>query len=131
MSLRLRTNLHPVVWVISGEPWPRACLRAELIQRGYDAIGFEAISTAHWALNLPAALRPSVTVIELSKLSDDQAGIIAFVRDAGRVIAVSGLMHAQSGDLQDLPWAALLIRPSSVGSVADAVDEVVHPRAHV
>ena len=130
MGRRSGNDPHPVVWIISGEAWPRACLRAELISRGYDPIGFEAIITAHWALNFPAALRPSVTVIDLSRQSDDHESLRAFARDAGRVIAVSGAMHAQSGELQSLPWAALLIRPLSVSTVADAVDEVVRPRPH-
>jgi len=38
-------------------------------------------------------------------------------------------MHAQSGELQSLPWAVLLIRPLR-GTVGDAVDEVMRPRAH-
>lgn len=130
MSRRPGNDPHPVVWIVSGERWPRTRLRAELIDRGYGAIGFEAITIAHWALNVPAALRPSVTVIELSRQGDDHERLMAFVRDAGRVVAVSGAMHAQSGELQSLPWAALLIRPLSVGTVADAVDEVLRPRAH-
>ena len=73
---------------------------------------------------------PSVTVIDLSRQSDDHESLRAFARDAVGVIAVSGAMHAQSGELQSLPGTALLIRPLSVGTVADAVDEVVRPRAH-
>jgi hypothetical protein len=130
MGRRPGNDPHPVVWIVSGERWSRTCLRAELIERGYGAIGFEAITIAHWALNVPAALRPSVTVIDLSRQMDDHERLRAFARDAGRVIAVSWAMHAQSGELQNLPWAALLIRPLNVGTVADAVDEVVRPRAH-
>src|SRR5215471_17474158 len=28
-----------VVWIIDAEQWPRALLRAELIERGFDAVG--------------------------------------------------------------------------------------------
>jgi hypothetical protein len=34
MSRGTRNGLHPVVWVVSIEHWPRACLKAELIERG-------------------------------------------------------------------------------------------------
>ena len=37
---------EPAVWVIDSEQWPRACLRAELIERGYDAYGFISIGDA-------------------------------------------------------------------------------------
>jgi len=67
MSRRPGNDPHPGVWIVSGERGPSTCLRDELIERGYDAIGFEAITIAHRALNVPAALRPSVTVIELSR----------------------------------------------------------------
>ena len=37
---------EPVLWVIDSEQWPRAYLRAELIERGYDAYGFMTVSDA-------------------------------------------------------------------------------------
>lgn len=131
MNRRFRNDLHPVVWVVSNEPWPRACLRAELIERGYDAIGFEAISTAHAALNLPAALRPSVSVVDLAGQPDDYRRFRAFVQDAGRVIALASATHAQSPEMQALPWTAVLLRPVSLGAVADAVDAVLRPPPHI
>ena len=36
----------PVVWIVDADHWPRAELRALLIERGYDAIGFESLVDA-------------------------------------------------------------------------------------
>src|SRR5689334_9573424 len=36
----------PVVWIVDAEHWPRAYLRAELIERGYDAVGFVGVREA-------------------------------------------------------------------------------------
>ena len=33
----------PVIWIIDAEQWPRALLRAELIERGYDAVGYVTV----------------------------------------------------------------------------------------
>ena len=49
----------PVVWIIDWEQWPRANLRALLLDRGFDAIGFRELEEAEKA----AALR---TVLEFS-----------------------------------------------------------------
>ena len=32
-----------VVWIIDVDQWPRAMLRAELIERGYDAVGYVTV----------------------------------------------------------------------------------------
>src|SRR2546427_10879771 len=39
-------ELPPVVLVVLPEQWPRALLRAELIERGYDAVGAPDLRTA-------------------------------------------------------------------------------------
>jgi len=42
----------PVVWIVDVEQWPRAMLRAELIERGFDAAGYvtvrDAIDSLPW-----------------------------------------------------------------------------------
>ena len=41
-----RMTLPPRVLVVSGEQWPRALLRAQLGEAGYDAIGADTLSRA-------------------------------------------------------------------------------------
>ena len=34
------------IWIIDAEQWPRAMLRAEMIDRGFDAVGYIAVRDA-------------------------------------------------------------------------------------
>jgi len=63
--VRRRSTKRPVVWIIDSEQWPRACLRAELIERGYDAYGFITIGDALDALSQTASPKPESIVLEL------------------------------------------------------------------
>ena len=59
-----------VVWIIDAEHWPRALLRAELIERGYDAAGFVTVDDAERAI---PARWPDAIVIELRTVSRNEA----------------------------------------------------------
>ena len=55
----------PVIWIIDAEQWPRAMPRAELLERGFDAIGYitvrDGIDSLLW--RRPRAIvvdRPSI-----------------------------------------------------------------------
>jgi hypothetical protein len=50
---------RPVVWIIDAEQWPRALLRAELIEAGYEAIGFVRLALAQWRAGAGAAALPA------------------------------------------------------------------------
>ena len=53
------------VWIVSADQWPRAYLRAELIERGYDATGFVSLKDAVIRLMLARSQRPGLLVIDL------------------------------------------------------------------
>src|ERR1051326_2563759 len=55
---------QPVLWVIDSEQWPRACLRAELIERGYDPYGFITMTDALDSLSRPAPPNPEAIIVE-------------------------------------------------------------------
>jgi hypothetical protein len=115
----------PVVWIVDREHWPRACLRAELIERGYDALGFETLADALQALAGPGAAPPAATVVDLTDQTGDPDLLARFLRGAGRVVAVAGGPSARSPELRRLSWAAFLTRPISLGALADAVDALL------
>jgi len=48
---------EPILWVIDSEQ-PRALLRAELIERGYDPYGFITISDALDSLSRASSSKP-------------------------------------------------------------------------
>jgi hypothetical protein len=110
----------PVVWIIEQDHWPRASLRAELIERGYDAIGFESARDAVAALRVPGS-RPGVVVADLAGQQDGEA-LSALARLGCRLLAIGGAVELGGAAARAVPWAELLRRPVSLGSVADAVE---------
>src|SRR6478609_3381541 len=59
------TELGPRIWIVSADQWPRAYLRAELIERGYDAVGFVTMKDALLRLMLARSRRPALLVVDL------------------------------------------------------------------
>ena len=37
---------RPMIWIVERQQWPRALLRAELLERGYEIIGFTRVDEA-------------------------------------------------------------------------------------
>src|SRR5215475_7781302 len=56
---------EPVLWVVDSEQWPRACLRAELIERGYNPYGYLDIRDALDALFNGRSPKPEAIILEL------------------------------------------------------------------
>ena len=117
----------PIVWIIDAEQWPRALLRAQLIEHGYDAIGFVRLRHALLALKLgpPAYPAPRAIVI-------DVVGQGASADDLGRLaaagvplIAIAGAVERADPAVAAAPWAALLPRPVTLGAIEDAVAHIV------
>src|SRR5438105_15757625 len=62
-----------VIWIIDADHWPRALLRAELIERGYDAVGFV---TDDDAVRVIPQRRPDVIVVELRHLERQEVATL-------------------------------------------------------
>jgi hypothetical protein len=116
----------PVVWVIGADHWPRAFLRAELIERGLDAIGFASArdAVARMVADRSAA-RPALAVIDLhDQLIPDRA--LATLLAAGfPVIALGGAAEWADQTLRARPWALFLRRPLTIGALADAAQRTL------
>src|SRR5262245_60254779 len=65
INTQSRRRTEPVVWIVDDEQWPRACLRAELIERGFDAYGFITIPDAFGALRRRSSPKPEAIILEL------------------------------------------------------------------
>jgi hypothetical protein len=111
----------PVVWIIEQDHWSRASLRAELIERGYDAVGFEAVGDAVAALWVPGRTRPEVVVVDLAGQEGGAEPIALFAGLGCRLLGIASSVEAGGATARAVPWSALLRRPVSLGSVADAV----------
>jgi DNA-binding response OmpR family regulator len=115
---RISDSAAAVVWVIDAEQWPRALLRAELIERGFDAVARITVRDA--VESLPERL-PDAIVVDLR---GQPLPLVERLRGLGvPVVIVAG-----TPEINDLPggeWVAVMRRPVSIGEIADRVAVVV------
>lgn len=112
------------VWIVDSQQWPRACLRAELIERGYDAIGYLQIDQALAAMS-PGRPRPRVIVVELRDQVLTPSTLASLAESNVPAIALAGTVELNHPLIRDFNWTVVLRRPVTLGSVADAVERVL------
>jgi len=106
-----------VIWIIDTEQWPRAYLRAELIERGYDAVGYLTVDDAAGTI---ATRFPDAAVLELRGVSRREVELLF---KAG--VPVIGIVsHPPPEWLAEFPWAALLHRPLSIGEIVEKIAQI-------
>jgi hypothetical protein len=114
--------LSSTVWIVNRDHWPRAYLRAELIERGYDAIGFVTLKDAVVRLMLARSRRPFLLVIDAAgQVLDDRLRAV-LIRERVPVLAIADA----AGDAQEaiVPAVKVIRRPLTIGAIADAVDDL-------
>jgi FixJ family two-component response regulator len=112
------------VWIVDSDHWPRAYLRAELIERGYDATGFSSLRDLLIELAL-ARPRPALTVIDLQGQELNGRQLDAVLAAGAPVVAIGGAAEWGDDGLRARPWAAFLRRPITLGAVADEIDRLL------
>jgi hypothetical protein len=120
---------RPIVWTIGAEHWPRALLRAELIERGWDAVGFVSLPDLLAQLVLERARRsagapPSVVVIDLRGQSATERQLDALFAPGVPLVAVGGVTEWAETRLTARHWTARLRRPVTLGAIADTTELV-------
>jgi DNA-binding response OmpR family regulator len=120
---------EPIVWVVDSEHWPRVYLRAELIERGFEAIGYAHLSEAVALLRLGAGARPSAIILELRAQYIEPRLLDGLTGSGIPVILLRGTSEADEQIVKAYRFAAVMRRPLTIGSVVDKVEEVVrgHP----
>lgn len=119
-------DLPPRVVLVSSEQWARAGLRAELRERGIDAVGVRDIPEALTQVRTTPGRGPvRGLVIEQDALGDEvHAGMLPRVRarlgDPWLILLAHATREIPPGD-----WAMVLRRPVSVGEIADAVQRLL------
>jgi len=119
------------IWVVDADHWPRAYLRAELIERGYDATGFATLRDAALRLTMSRSRRPALLIIDMDMLDPhehaaDQEGRALFIRAGVPLLIVAPAHYHRDEDAA--PLVEVLRRPVAIGDVADAVDRRGLPR---
>ena len=114
----------PIVWVIGSDHWPRSYLRAELIERGLDAIGFVTPREALVRLETRAP-PPALAVVDLHEQAATERGLAPLLSAGFPVIALGGAAEWADPARRGYPWTRFLRRPITIGAVADAVERVL------
>jgi DNA-binding response OmpR family regulator len=114
------------VLIISDDQWLRAGLRAELRERGYDAVGARDVAEA-LGFGRPDPDRGPVALILVdqealgSELAVSMlARVQARLGSPSLVLIAPGNRQAAQGD-----WAAVLRRPLTIGEIADHVQRAM------
>ena len=89
-------------------------LRAELIERGFDAVGYITVRDA--IDSLPERF-PDAIVVELR--GQPMPLVVRLLKVGAPVLIVGGV--PEINDLPEGAWAAVLRRPVSLGEIADRV----------
>jgi hypothetical protein len=108
------------IWIVSADHWPRASLRAELIERGYDATGFETLEDAAGRLRRGRAPRPALLVLDRRDQTVDEQTSTLLAHEQVPVLLVADLAHPDGEP--GPPAVEILRRPLTIGAIADAVD---------
>jgi hypothetical protein len=114
--------IGPRIWIVNEAHWPRAYLRAELIERGYDAVGFETLGDVVLMLALARAPRPTLLILDLHGQQLDDSRRAALLREGIPILAVVGA--ARSEDDLPQPPVTVLRRPLTIGAIADAAERI-------
>ena|SRR5260370_39896388 len=104
----------PVVWIIDPDQWPRAMLRAELIERGIDAVGYLRLAEALAHLG---ARFPDLIVVDVREMTREE--IADLFKVGVPVIGIVGIPEPPW--LAEFKWAVLLRRPVSIGEIAAVI----------
>jgi DNA-binding NtrC family response regulator len=121
---------EPLLWVIDSEQWPRALLRAELIERGYDPCGFITIDDAFDSLSRPGSAKPELIILEL-RAQNVTRQLIAGIRNLGIPTIVMGGSAELNDPLVQQQWTIILKRPISLGKIADVVQKIISEERRV
>ncbi len=112
----------PVVWIIDSQQWPRANLRALLLDRGFDAIGFIELHQALASLKDPYYQKPHIILLELHDLLPTEEELDTVIHLNVPIVAVAGAVEIGRAWIKKIKWAALIQRPARIGQVVDVIE---------
>lgn len=115
----------PRILLVLSEHWTRALLRAELLERGYDAIGAPDLITALLYRPVERERGPVRAILIDQEIVSQRASrllelLISRHRNPPVLLLASALLSAPSG-----PWERVLHKPAALGEIAAALEQTV------
>ena len=109
---------------MDADQWPRAYLRAELIERGYDAIGFTTMDAMLARLGRRAVDPPRVVVISVEGQGLTPPRLAALARHPAKLVLTGGATALAAPEVRAAAADRVLPRPVTLGELADAVERL-------
>lgn len=119
------TELKPVVWIVDSKQWPRACLRAELLDRGLEAIGFPTPARAIAAFHFRMYEAPRLIILDLFELEGTDEDILVLSKLGIPIMILGGAAQLNKEIAKKGTWAAMMRRPYTIGNIADKVEQLL------
>ena len=104
--------LRSTIWIINADQWPRAMLRAELIERGFDAVGY---MTVRDAIDSLITRKPDAIIVDAKGQPAEQVARLTKIGVPVFVVAGHG------DEFVDAPYTEVIKRPVTLGELADRV----------
>jgi hypothetical protein len=121
----------PLIWIVDCEQWPRAALRAELIERGYGAVGHILLGESLTKLHaVSPQARPRAIVLELRSQKITRGILQELAQSSIPTIILGGTVELNEPAIQGFKWTAVLKRPVTLGEIADLLEKLVPPQGH-
>jgi hypothetical protein len=99
-------------------------LRAELLERGYDAVGFAEVKRALSALRNRRLILPDLIVLELRGQGVTRKGLGMLMAGEAAVIVIGGAQELNDPVVKEFTFAAIMKRPVTLGKIADVIDKL-------
>jgi len=117
----LAPALPPRVLLVMPDQWPRALLRAELRERGYDALGAPGVAAAlAYPVSAPARGPVRLILVDQAALGASEEPLLAQLLERhGHPASVLLTRLGQAPEAAG--WTRVLSRPARIADLADAV----------
>ncbi len=123
-EVRRLPDEHPDIVLLATEWQPRALIRAQLIEEGFDVVAMDAWSMAR--RHLKAGLKPRLAIVDLKGLPHP-AAVLADLRTlmtADRVLVVTAIGTVPQAEIDSLGFRALS-RPLTIQDLVRIVVETI------
>lgn len=120
----LVTGTRPIVWIIAGHQWLRACLRAELLERGFEALGYTEIRQALRALCNDWLARPQIIVLDLCDQCFSRYQLEILTGTGIPILVLGGALDLSEPVVQEMRWAGIMKRPFFISAVLDRIEQL-------
>jgi hypothetical protein len=106
------------------DQWPRALLRAALLDAGYDAVGARSVSEGlAQPASDPARGPLRLVIVDRPALGHEASAVAELLRLHGSPIA---LLLAPAGEATPAgPWQQVIHRPISIGGIISTIQTLV------